>query len=86
MESKHTTVEWLVDNLHYLHSTKWNDIVEQAKEMHKKEIIDCGNSCAIKQHIHIERVNKMSMDEMLKFAEEETLTFGEQYYNETYNK
>ena len=30
-----TAVEWLVDNLHYLHSTKWDDIVEQAKEMEK---------------------------------------------------
>jgi len=35
---KQTAVEWLVDNLHYLHSTKWDDIVEQAKEMEKEQI------------------------------------------------
>ena len=39
--TKQTVVEWLVDNLHYLHSTKWNDILEQAKEMDKEQkIID----------------------------------------------
>ena len=32
-----TAVEWLVDNLHYLHSTKWDDIVEQAKAMEKEQ-------------------------------------------------
>lgn len=37
---KQTAVEWLVDNLHYLHSTKWNDIVEQAKAMEKQQIIN----------------------------------------------
>ena len=37
---KQTAVDWLVDNLHYLHSTKWDDIVEQAKEMEKEQIMD----------------------------------------------
>jgi hypothetical protein len=35
-----TAVEWLIDNLHYLHSTKWDDILEQAKEMEKEQIMD----------------------------------------------
>ena len=35
---KQTAVEFLVDNLHYLHSTKWDDIIEQAKEMEKEQI------------------------------------------------
>jgi hypothetical protein len=35
---KQTAVEWLIDNLHYLHSTKWNDILEQAKAMEKEQI------------------------------------------------
>jgi hypothetical protein len=37
---KKTAVEWLLDNLHCLHSTKWDDIVEQALEMEKQQIID----------------------------------------------
>ena len=35
---KQTAVEFLVDNLHYLHSTKWDDIIEQAKEIEKEQI------------------------------------------------
>ena len=41
--SKQTAVEWLADNIHYLHSTKWNDIIQQAKEMEKQQIIDAYN-------------------------------------------
>jgi hypothetical protein len=37
---KQTAVDWLADNLHYLHSTKWDDILEQAKEMEKEQMID----------------------------------------------
>lgn len=36
--NKQSSVEWLLDNLHLQHSTKWTEIVEQAKAMHKKEI------------------------------------------------
>ena len=35
---KQTAIEFLVDNLHYLHSTKWDDIIEQAKEMEKQNL------------------------------------------------
>jgi hypothetical protein len=81
-----TAVEWLKDNFGYIQSGNMSlkFYFEQAKEMEKEQIIECGNCCAIKQHIHNERVNKMTMDEMLEFSQKETLTFGEQYYNETY--
>ena len=48
---KQTAVEWLVDNLHCLHSTKWNDIVEQAKEIEKQYIKD-GFIMGINNEIH----------------------------------
>jgi hypothetical protein len=35
---KDTAVDWLADNLHYLHSTKWDDILEQVKEIEKEQI------------------------------------------------
>ena len=38
--NKQSSVEWLLDNLHLQHSTKWTEIVEQAKAMHKEEIED----------------------------------------------
>ena len=36
--NKQSSVEWLLDNLHLQNSTKWTEIVEQAKAMHKEEI------------------------------------------------
>jgi hypothetical protein len=35
---KQTAVDWLTDNLHYLHSTKWDDILQQVKEIEKEQI------------------------------------------------
>jgi hypothetical protein len=40
---KQTAVDWLLDNIHYLHSTKWNDIIEQAKVMEKEQILQALN-------------------------------------------
>jgi hypothetical protein len=84
-----TAVEWLVEQLPiygYNIVKVYPELFQQAQEMEKQQIIDCGNTCAIKQHIHIEKVNKMTMDEMLEFANTKTLTLGEEYYNETFNK
>jgi hypothetical protein len=78
-----TAVEWLCEQYHLKQDV---EIVNQAKEMEKQQLINCGNTCAIKQHIHIEKVNKMTMDEMLEFANTQTVTFGEQYYSETFKK
>jgi hypothetical protein len=84
---KQTAVEWLYETLwKQTDFSLPNNILEQAKEMEKHQIIDCGNTCAIIQHIHIEKVNKMTMDEMLEFANTQTVTIGEEYYNETFNK
>jgi hypothetical protein len=87
-----TAVEWLEEKIWKLDDQNYTvpqwllEDIEQAKEMEKQQIIDCGNTCAIKQHIHIEKVNKMTMGEMLEFANTQTVTIGEEYYNETFNK
>jgi hypothetical protein len=91
---KQSAVEWLVEELNNIKVWTKNDIIlqkadiliEQAKEMEKKQIIEAGNTCALLQQIHIDKVNKMSLEELEKYAEEDVLTCGEQYYNETYNK
>jgi len=56
---KQTAVEWLADNLHYLHSTKWDDILEQAKEMEKEQIMD-AYECGFESE-HDARVPQSSM-------------------------
>lgn len=37
---KTTAIDFLIDNFHYYYSTKWNNILEQAKEIEKQQIID----------------------------------------------
>ena len=40
MENKiETAVEYLLENIHLINSTKWNDIIEKAKAMEKDQII-----------------------------------------------
>jgi len=89
---KQTAVEWLYNNLksHFEHDGDLLEVVqmsfEQAKKMEKKQIIESGNSCAFKQHLHSDRINKMSIDELEQYDLEPSYTFGEEYYNETFNK
>jgi hypothetical protein len=91
---KQSAVEWLIEQLNAMDLLKIVDgsnaitfTIEQAKEMEKQQIIDCGNTCALMQYIHVDKVNQMSIEEVEKLAEEkEHLTFGEEYYNETFNK
>jgi hypothetical protein len=84
---KQTAVEWLAEQVNSKNFTYYGDffkLVEQAKEMEKEQIIEAGNSCAFKQHLHSERINKMSMDELEQYDLEPSYTFGEEYYNETF--
>ena len=68
-----TAVEFLADNLHYLHSTKWEDILIKAKEMEKEQMdivaSDWYNEGAMYMH-----------DGTRKYYS------FEQYYTQTFNK
>jgi hypothetical protein len=82
-------IQWEKDRYDFVKTGKdkpvsYDKFIKPFLEMEKQQIVDCGNTCAIKQHIHIEKVNKMTMDEMLEFANTQTLTVGEEYYNETF--
>ena len=88
---KQTAVEWLVEELHkadYIpkDSLIMKYVIDQAKEMEKQQIIESGNSCAFKQHLHSDRINKMSMDELEQYNLEPSYTFGEEHYYVTFNK
>ena len=65
-----TAVEFLVDNFHYYYSTKWNDILEQAKEMEKQQIMDACYFGHLKGWVDDGVEN----------------SYADQYYNETFNK
>ena len=80
-----TAVEWLAEELRVQFGFAFsNNILEQAIELEKQQIIDCGNSCAIQQVIHNRKVDLMNLEQLEEFALEENLTFGEQYYNEIF--
>jgi hypothetical protein len=83
-----SAVEWLEEQLFELRNPTLNqiEILKQAKDMERQQFIDCGNSCALMQHIHNDKINKMTESEIRQFAEEEHLTFGEEYFNENFKK
>jgi hypothetical protein len=81
-----SAVEWLEQQYQKQITFLHREDFEQAKDMERQQLIDFGNSCALKQHIHIHKINKMTESEIRQFVEEEHLTFGEEYYNETFKK
>lgn len=58
------------------------DLLEKEKE----QIIDAGNACSIKTIVHRENLDKMSEDELRNSLVEDTISHGEDYYNQTYNQ
>lgn len=84
---KQTTIEWLTEKLRNEFGFAFsNNIFEQAKEMEKEQIINAGNSCAVKQHLHSNKIDKMSDKEIEQYLLEPSFTVGEQYYNEQFKK
>jgi len=72
--NKQSSVDWLVNELelYYIGESKLvhYEIIEQAKEMHKQEVIDAfGVGC------HVESTRLIHYNDM-----------AEQYYNETFKK
>lgn len=66
---KRTAVEFLVDNLNYYYSPKWNDILNQAKEIEKQQIIDAYEYST----------SQFSVDARIDYPKS-----AEQYYNEQF--
>jgi hypothetical protein len=68
-----TAVEWLLEQLDLgLSENGLKSLIKQVKEMEKQQIIDACNQ------IEFEDIDGMGIHE--------TITKGEQYYNETFNK
>ena len=71
MESKQTAVDWLVEKIHQANpSFKFDSLIRQSKAMEKEQIIDACNQT------EFEDIDGMGIHE--------TITKGEQYYNETF--
>jgi hypothetical protein len=80
-----TAVEWLVNELiKYgcidLPSSPIdgpNRAIHKAKQLERQQIIDAGNNCAAR--CAVDQFNEEDI-------EKDFITYGEQYYNETYNQ
>ena len=89
---KQTAVEWLYNNLksHFEHDGDLLEVVQfsfqQAKEMFEQQIIEAGNTCALKQTIHNRKVDLMSLEELEDYAQKNAINVGEEYYKKTYKK
>jgi hypothetical protein len=83
--TKQTAVEYLLSVA--VGENVFDDLeIEKAKRMFEQQIIQAGNTCAFKQHLHSDRINKMSAEELEQYNLEPFYTFGEEHYNETFNK
>ncbi len=58
------------------------DLLEKEKE----QIIDAGNACSIKTIVHREKLDEMSEDELRDSLVKDTISYGDEYYNQTYNQ
>ena len=72
MDNKQTAIEYLLDNIYLLNSINWKNIVEQAKQMEKEQMMEFA------MHLHDVDMSKTGTDILMDEAE--------QYYNETYGK
>jgi hypothetical protein len=72
-DKKQSSVEWLMDKLKFVDKNSYNELYEdyeQAKAMHKEEIIDAWRN---------------GDKDCMYFPKEED-QFSEQYYNETFGE
>jgi len=80
----------LIDELERVRlMTNMNFVIRIATDLLEKEkeqIIDAGNACSIKTIVHREKLDEMSDDELRVSLVEDTISYGEEYYNQTYNQ
>jgi len=62
------------------------DLIESSLEKEKEQIIDAGNGGVLINFLHREKIAKMSDDELRVSLVEDTISYGEQYFNQTYNQ
>lgn len=78
-------IEWLEKEM-LKPNLSMKDVLEQAKDIFKQQVIEAGNTCAFKQSIHSRKVDLMTLEELEQYAKEEAINVGQEYYNETFLK
>ena len=60
--------------------------IQQYLEKEKEQIIQAANNGALKSIVHKEKLDEMSENELRDSLVEDTISYGEEYYNQTYNQ
>jgi hypothetical protein len=55
-------------------------------EKEKEQIVHSGNTCAIKAILYKEKLDEMCENELIEEVTKNTITHGEDYYNQTFNQ
>jgi predicted metal-dependent hydrolase len=85
-----TAMQELIDELKLIEAYPMSPLVlrmaEDLLEKEKEQIIEAGNVCSIKTIVHKEKLDEMSENELRDSLVEDTISYGEEYYNQTYNQ
>jgi hypothetical protein len=85
-----TAMQELIDELERVRlMTNMNFVIRIATDLLEKEkeqIIEAANNGALKSIVHKEKLDKMSEDELRDSLVEDTISYGDEYYNQTYNQ
>lgn len=81
-ELKGNSIQELSSNHRYIVDYLEARIKTTYLEKEKQQIIDSGNTCALRMRILHDKIERMTTDELLEEANIKTMTFGEEYYNE----
>ena len=63
MDNK-SVIEWLQEEYHKRGESLPSGVFQEAKEMHKQEIIDAGNSCAMESKLYADKLSVMDEKEL----------------------
>jgi len=80
--AQQTAIEWFYQRIL---AEDIKEVFEQAKAMEKEQIINAGNKCAQMHKEFMNMLDSLTTKDLYEMKIS-TTTFGEQYYNETYNK
>ncbi len=85
-----TAMQELIDELKLIEAYPMSPLVLRIAtdllEKEKEQIIDAGNGGFLINFLHREKIAKMSDDELRDSLVEDTISYGEEYYNQTYNQ
>ena len=80
----------LIDELESIKGYKYGGLVirliKNKLEKEKEQIVHSGNTCAIKAILYKEKLDEMCENELIEEVTKNTITHGEDYYNQTFNQ